>query len=120
MAQNLEMSLLLDFYGALLTQKQREMIEFYHNEDLSFSEIGENEGITRQGARDAILRTEAILSDMEEKLGLCKRFREVSEALESIRRAAQDIETYNDRYGYSREISSRAREIIAVADALSE
>jgi len=120
MAQNLEVSLLLDFYGPLLTTKQREVVEFYHNEDLSFSEIAENEGITRQGVRDTILRTEAILRDMEEKLGLCKRFRDMTEGLERVRRAAQDIETFNDRYGYRREISSRAKEIIDVADALSE
>jgi len=120
MAQNLEISLLLDFYGALLTPKQRAVIEFYHNEDLSFSEIAENEGITRQGARDAILRTETILRDFEEKLGLCRRFHKMTEGLEKIRCGAQEIERYNERYGESREIAARVREIIKIADALSE
>ena len=49
MAKDLEISFLLDFYGDMLTEKQREVIEFYYNEDLSLSEIADNEGITRQG-----------------------------------------------------------------------
>ena len=54
MAKDLEMGYLLDFYGEVLTEKQREMLRQYYNDDLSLSEIGENFGITRQGARDAI------------------------------------------------------------------
>ena len=50
MAKNLEISFLLDFYGEMLTQKQREVIEYYYNDDLSLAEIADNEGITRQGA----------------------------------------------------------------------
>ena len=51
MAKNLEISYLLDFYSEMLTQKQREVIEYYYNDDLSLSEIAMNEGITRQGVR---------------------------------------------------------------------
>ena len=54
MAKNLEISYLLDFYSEMLTQKQREVIEYYYNDDLSLSEIAMNEGITRQGVRDSI------------------------------------------------------------------
>ena len=53
MAKDFEMGYLLDFYGEVLTPKQREMLRQYYNDDLSLSEIGENFGITRQGARDA-------------------------------------------------------------------
>ena len=74
MAKDLEISFLLDFYGDMLTEKQREVIEFYYNEDLSLSEIADNEGITRQGVRDSIKRAEAQLLDMEQRLGLAKRF----------------------------------------------
>lgn len=49
MAKNLEISLLFDFYGDMLTEKQRDVVELYYNDDLSLSEIAENEGITRQG-----------------------------------------------------------------------
>lgn len=59
--KNLDISVLLDFYGDMLTEKQREVIGFYYNEDLSLSEIGEFEGITRQGVRDSIKRGEAVL-----------------------------------------------------------
>ncbi len=48
MAKNLEISFLLDFYGSMLTEKQRIMIEYYYNDDLSLAEIADNEGITRQ------------------------------------------------------------------------
>ena len=47
MGKNLEISLLLDFYGEMLTDKQRDMVDYYYNDDLSLSEIAENEGITR-------------------------------------------------------------------------
>ena len=52
MAKNLEISFLLDFYGSMLTEKQRIMIEYYYNDDLSLAEIADNEGITRQGVRN--------------------------------------------------------------------
>ena len=69
MAKDLEMGYLLDFYGEVLTEKQREMLRQYYNDDLSLSEIGENFGITRQGARDAIKHGENALKELEEKVG---------------------------------------------------
>ena len=65
MAKDFEMGYLLDFYGEVLTPKQREMLRQYYNDDLSLSEIGENFGITRQGARDAIKHGEAALDELE-------------------------------------------------------
>ena len=65
MGKNLEISLLLDFYGDMLTEKQRDMVDYYYNDDLSLSEIAENEGITRQGVRDSIKRAEAQMMEME-------------------------------------------------------
>ena len=78
MAKNLEISLLLDFYGDMLTEKQRDMVDYYYNDDLSLSEIAENEGITRQGVRDSIKRAEAQMLEMEERLGLARRFRKIN------------------------------------------
>ena len=54
MAKNLEVSFLLDFYGEMLTEKQREAVELYYFEDLSLAEIADNQGISRQGVRDAL------------------------------------------------------------------
>ena len=67
MAKDFEMGYLLDFYGEVLTPKQREMLRQYYNDDLSLSEIGENFGITRQGARDAIKHGETALRELEER-----------------------------------------------------
>ena len=65
MAKNLEVSFLLDFYGEMLTQKQHDFLVYYYDEDLSLSEIAENEGITRQGVRDVIVRAEAYMTEIE-------------------------------------------------------
>lgn len=61
MAKNLEVSFLLDFYGEMLTAKQREAVELYYFEDLSLAEIADNQGISRQGVRDAIKRSGNIV-----------------------------------------------------------
>ena len=84
MAKDLEMGYLLDFYGEVLTQKQREMLRQYYNDDLSLSEIGENFGITRQGARDAIKHGETALKELEQKVGFAARYRRVQQKLEEL------------------------------------
>ena len=83
--KNLEISNLLDFYGEMLTEKQRNFLDYYYNEDLSLSEIAQNEGITRQGVRDAIKRAEAQMFEMEKKLSLCERFNNLRKGLEEIK-----------------------------------
>ena len=118
--KNLDISVLLDFYGDMLTEKQREVIGFYYNEDLSLSEIGEFEGITRQGVRDSIKRAEAQLLDMEDRLHLARRFRQMREGIAAIRQAAGEIQELNDRFGYSRDIEEKARQIAALSDQLAE
>ena len=70
MAANFYVSELLDRYGALLSEKQYRILDGYYNNDLSLSEIAENEGITRQGVSDFVKRGEAQLTEFEEKLGL--------------------------------------------------
>ena len=105
MAKNFEViNILLDFYGDMLTEKQKAFIEYYYNDDLSLSEIAENEGITRQGVRDAIKRAEGQLFEMEERLGLAKRFEEVRAGLDEILVCADEINESNMRTGLSREI----------------
>ena len=70
MAANFYVSELLDRYGALLSDKQYRILDGYYNNDLSLSEIAENEGITRQGVSDFVKRSEAQLVEFEQKLGL--------------------------------------------------
>lgn len=83
--KDLTVSLLLDFYGNLLPEKQLDMMEEYYGEDLSLSEIAENHGITRQGVHDNIKRAASELKEYEEKLGLLKRFSDISDAANSIK-----------------------------------
>ena len=90
MAKDLEMGYLLDFYGEVLTEKQREMLRQYYNDDLSLSEIGENFGITRQGARDAIKHGETTLKELEAKVGFAARYRRVQEKLEELEQMVID------------------------------
>ncbi len=101
--QALHMTMLYDFYGDLLTQRQREFYDLYHNEDLSLAEIAENYGITRQGVRDVIIRAEAILNDFEEKTGIVARFLRVRSALDEIQSLVEQAEQLNkSRYFDSR------------------
>lgn len=115
----MRISFLLDFYGSMLTQKQREVIEFYYNDDLSLSEIAENEGITRQGVRDAIKRAESQLLEMEDRLGFAGRYREEREGLARITAEADRIIDFNGRFSNVQEISESARKISSIAQRLS-
>ena len=118
MAKNLEISLLMDFYGEMLTEKQREVIDYYYNDDLYLGEIAANEGITRQGVRDSIKRAEFQLLEMEERLGLAKRFREIQGGLEQIMESARRIQEYNDQYLYSHEITEGIQKISGIVQKL--
>ena len=94
MAKNLEISYLLDFYGDVLTDKQREAMEEYYNADLSLAEIAEGLGITRQGVRDAVKRGEATLVELEEKIGAAGRYRALADQLDQLEHLLWDIRFY--------------------------
>ena len=93
--QTYRMTMLLDFYGEILTQRQREFFDLYYNEDLSLAEIAENYDISRQGVRDAIVRSETVLRETEEKLGLVKKYAGYESKLEEIRQSAAFIAQVN-------------------------
>lgn len=112
--KTLEMTMLFDFFGDLLTEKQREYFDLYHNEDLSLSEIAENVGITRQGVRDIIVRAENTLREYEERTGIVARFEERSRQAERAERLAAEIKS---RSGDG-EISSLAGELILILESL--
>ena len=119
MAKNLEISFLLDFYGEMLTQKQREVIEYYYNDDLSLAEIADNEGITRQGVRDSIKRAEAQLLEMEERLGLARRFQDMQKSLAAICDCAIAIQDLNAQNGAVGDIDAQAAKILALAQEIA-
>ena len=82
--QAYRMALLYDFYGDMLTDRQKEFYDLYYNEDLSLAEIAENYGITRQGVRDVIVRAEAVLTELEDKTGIIRRFHKMQEQFAQI------------------------------------
>ena len=91
MSKNLEMSYLLDFYGNVLTEKQRDMMQQYYNMDLSLSEIADNFGITRQGVRDSIKRGESVLLELEEQVGFAEKYRSLMTGIDKIKTLSQNI-----------------------------
>ncbi len=120
MKKDLSMSILLDFYGDMLTEKQRRVFEMYYNEDLSLSEIASHSGITRQGVRDSIKRSEFQLLSYEERLGLLKRFQSIQLGLDEITSLSQKIIDCNSRYAFSADISRWATQIAAAAEKLKD
>lgn len=84
-------SLLYDFYGALLTERQRNVMELYHEENLSLAEIADEFGISRQGVHDALHKAEKSLEAYEQKLGLVGKFSETSDAISKIEKEIDDL-----------------------------
>ncbi|MDO4730939.1 MAG: DNA-binding protein [Clostridia bacterium] len=103
--KDLQISLLIDFYGELLTEKQFDAIDKYYNEDLSLAEIALSQGITRQGVRDSIKRAESFLFDIEEKLKLARKLQEIRSGLKTIKDSVDRIEYLNNRMNISTEIN---------------
>ena len=97
--QAYRMALLFDFYGDMLTDRQKEFFDLYYNEDLSLAEIAENYDITRQGVRDVIVRAEGIMQELEDKTGIIRRFQKMQSQLSDIDRFADSIMEMNDQRG---------------------
>ena len=92
----LSRSMLLDFYGELLTEKQRTCFDLHYNEDLSLSEIAEMLGISRQGAWDNIRRAEMAMEDVEKKTGLIGRFEENRRTLEQLKDTLEKLDSMTE------------------------
>ena len=88
----LEMALLFDYYGGILTDRQRDCFDMRYNQDLSLGEIAEEAGISRQGVHDSLARAEATLLELEQKLGCVARAKRQQQALQTICRAAGALE----------------------------
>ena len=83
MEPRVEVIYLLDFYGALLTPKRREMLQMHYEEDMSLSEIGAQMGVSRQAVSDGVLGARKKLEEYEDKLGLVKRYRAITREAEA-------------------------------------
>ena len=111
----LEMTLLFDYYGDLLTDRQRMCFDLRHNQDLSLAEIAEELNVSRQGVHDNLTRAEMLLRNMEEKTGCVRRDLECRKAAMAIRAVAKELMSYNDS-----KVIELSQQILAAVQELEE
>ena len=111
----LEMTLLFDYYGELLTQRQRDCLDMRYNQDMSLGEIAQELVVSRQGVFDTLNRAETLLRNMEEKTGFLRRDEKVRSTAQRIVRAAEMLSASKDP-----EVGELARQILAAAKELEE
>ena len=111
----LEMALLFDYYGGMLTDKQRECFDMRYNQDLSLGEIGQMLGVSRQAVNDNLKKTEALLRRMEENIGSVKRDMMIRKAVQELLDAATVLDASSDPT-----VQAVRQRISAVAHTLEE
>ena len=111
----LEMALLLDYYGGMLTDKQRDCFDMRYNQDLSLGEIAEELGVSRQAVNDNLTRTEALLRRMEENIGSVKRDMLIRKAVQELLDAAAVLDASSDPA-----VKTLAERILAAVEDLEE
>ena len=107
--KNLELGYLLDFYGELLSERKRTVMDMYYNEDFSLAEIAAEIGISRQGARDIIKKSEEELLFFEEKLGLAKK-------LKSVYNQANELKALSENLALTQEFQEKLAELISTVE----
>lgn len=107
---NIEMVRLFDIYSPLLNDRQREILSLYYNEDESLSEIAENIGITRQGVRDCIVKSESLLKGYESALRLSQKYNYITKELADL------VKTLSEG-GASEDIINRINALLGSIDA---
>lgn len=117
MDEILKMTLLFDFYGELLTQKQKMVFEMFYLNDLSLTEIGEELSISRQAVKDQINRTSKILMDYEDKLKLVEKFTTQKDLVKNIKILVEEIET---NYKLEKNAILKIEEIKKISDDILE
>lgn len=111
----LEMTLLLDYYGDMLTERQRECFDMRFNQDMSLGEIGETLGVSRQAVCDNLTRSEAILRKMEENIGCVRRGEQARKHMKTIEAAAAMLQRHEDK-----QVAALADEILNALSCLEE
>ena len=114
--QAYRMALLYDFYGDMLTDRQKEFYDLYYNEDLSLSEIAENYGISRQGVRDVIVRAEAALTELEDKTGIIRRFHVMQDQLKGVLASVEAINKRNAQFYQDNELEALTADITSILE----
>lgn len=114
--KNLDVAVLMDFYGSMLTPKQRDAIDLYYNQDLSLSEIAEHENISRQGVRDSIKRGETFLFELEDKLRMVDTYLDVMKLLQELRYTAERISRENETERRPEAIADDSARLLSLID----
>ena len=115
--KDMKVALLLDFYGDVLSERHRDMMELYYADDLSLAEIAESEGISRQGVRHILKTAEDHLRFLEERLGLAAQFEELKKTAEEMETLAAELATLED---HTRAAALSARMRRCAAELLSK
>ena len=110
-----QMLLLFDYYGDMLTERQRMCLDLRYNQDLSLAEIAEELGVSRQGVHDNIIRAEAHLAKMEARTGCVRRYLQSREAMQSILKTAAQLTDHSDPA-----VCKAAAEIMQAAKSIEE
>ena len=118
--QAYRMAMLYDFYGDLLTDRQKEFYDLYYNEDLSLAEIAENYDISRQGVRDVIVRAEAAMTEIEDKTHLIRRFHEMHKQLTQIKQTVEQLQAINNNDYQDRDMEVLLQQISDLTEKLYE
>ena len=103
--KKLEIGYLLDFYGDVLSERKRTVLDYYYNDDLSLAEIADEIGISRQGVRELIKKAGEELMFYEEKLGLAKRFQVLEEQ-------TKQLITLIEQKGVTGEVREAAKQLL--------
>ncbi len=115
-----KISLLYDFYGRLLTEKQRQVMELYHEENLSLAEIAEEFGISRQGVHDTLKKAEHLLTEYEDKLGLVAKLMKSRHAIAEIDRIIDGIIDSLTASIEDKEAAAKLQEVKGIINKLEE
>ena len=118
--KNMNISFLLDFYGDVLDEKPRMLLDLYYNEDLSLAEIAESEGMTRQGVRHVVKKAEQQLLFLENKLGLANHFVKIRNVSDGIIASLSDACEMLSRGADTDEIRALLAAQIAEVRALAQ
>ena len=113
----IEISMLYDFYGQLLTAKQQELLKLYHEDNYSLSEIAEEYGISRQGVHDSVKKAEKALHEYENKLGLISKFTIAEDAVARIDGEIDQILLENS---LNQEMTEKLKHIKSIIDTINE
>ncbi len=112
---NFELVLLFDYYGDLLTERQKICFDLHYNQDLSLSEIANELSVSRQAVYDNLSRTEALLRNMEQKTGCVRRDLQMRKAMEAVAASARQLSVHPDG-----EVAGLAQKILATVQGLEE